>query len=278
MEIFASIVGEQNVLTDPAAMAPYLTDWTGAYSGEAEAVVQPATSEEVAAVVRAANETGTAITVQSGNTSVSGGSVPGEKKGIVLSLRRLNNIREIDTAARTATVDAGVVLQTLQDKVAEYGLEFPLMFGARGSALIGGALATNAGGANVLRYGNARDLCLGIEAVLPNGKIINGLTGLRKDNTGYDLKNLLIGSEGTLGIITGAVLKLFPIPKVRSTAFLALSDISAALEVLNALQDGSGGLVEAFEWMPGDIVEAIVAHNPNLRRAVGRPCRDRYSG
>ena len=145
---------------------------------------------------------------------MSGGSVPGLGNGWLLSVGRLNNIREIDVSARTATVDARVVIQTLQEAVAEHDLDYPLMFGARGSAMIGGALATNAGGANVLRYGNARDLCLGVEAVLPSGEIVHGLTGLRKDNTGYDLKNLLIGSEDTLGVITGAVLKLVPSPKV----------------------------------------------------------------
>lgn len=202
-------------------MAPFLTDWTGAYSGNAVAVVRPATPQEVSAILIVARESRTPVTLQSGNTSVAGGSVPDEKGGgIVLSLGWLNKIRNIDRAARTATVDAGVVLQTLQDKVGEEGLDFPLVFGARGSALIGGTLATNAGGANVLRYGNARYLCLGIEAVLPDGQIINGLTGLRKDNTGYDLKNLLIGSEGTLGVITDAVLKLVPTPRVRSTGSL----------------------------------------------------------
>lgn len=267
---FSDIVGTGHVLTGNDA-APFLTDWTGAYAGEAFAVVRPGSVEEVSAVVKAARKRGLPITVQSGNTSVSGGSVPARPGGIVLSMSRLNRIREIDRAARTAVADAGVVVQTLQDAVAKEGLDFPLMFGARGSAQIGGTLATNAGGANVLRYGNARDLCLGIEAVLPDGTILRGLTGLRKDNTGYDLKNLLIASEGTLGVITGAVLKLAPTPKVRATAFLSLSGITAALDVLNALQDATGGLVEAFEWLPGDMVEAIVTHNPALRAPLDSP-------
>lgn len=264
LDEFTKIVGAANVLTSDDAL-PFLNDWTGAYSGEAEAVIRPASTEEVAAVVKVASAAGLPITVQSGNTSVSGGSVPVRPGGVILSMTRLNRIRSVDPAARTATVDAGVVIQTLQDEVAAHGLDFPLMFGARGSAMIGGALATNAGGANVLRYGNARDLCLGIEAVLPNGRIVSDLAGLRKDNTGYDLKNLLIASEGTLGVITGAILKLSPTPKVRATAFLALSGMEAALEVLNALQDASGGLVEAFEWLPGDMTEAILANNPGLR-------------
>lgn len=269
LDKFAGIVGPANVLTGDDA-APYLEDWTGAYSGEAKAVIRPGSTAEVAAVVNAARDGGLTITIQSGNTSVSGGSVPVRSGGIILSMARMNRIRQIDPAARTATVDAGVIIQSLQDEVAAHGLDFPLMFGARGSALIGGALATNAGGANVLRYGSARELCLGIEAVLPNGQIIDDLAGLRKDNTGYDLKNLLISSEGTLGVITGAVLKLSPTPKARATAFLALSGMDAALDVLNALQDASGGLVEAFEWLPGEMTTAILANDLNLRAPLAQ--------
>ena len=187
---FAALIGADHVLTG-AAMAPYLTDWTGAYSGDALAVLRPGSPDEVARVVTVALARRVPIIPQSGNTSVSGGSVPGVQGGIVLSLARLNRIRAIDTAARTATVDAGVVLQTLQEAVGAYSLDFPLMFGARGAALIGGALATNAGGSNVLRYGNARDLCLGVEAVMADGSMVHGLTGLRKDNSGYDLRHLL---------------------------------------------------------------------------------------
>ncbi|WP_323766924.1 FAD-binding oxidoreductase [Marinovum sp.] len=266
----SAVVGDSNVLTGGDAK-PFLTDWTGQWSGGAAAVVRPSSTAEVSAVLRLAGELGVTVTVQGGNTSVSGGSVPARDDGVLLSLGRLNRIREIDVLARTATVDAGVVIQTLQEAVAAHDLDYPLMFGARGSAMIGGALATNAGGANVLRHGNARDLCLGIEAVLPSGEIVHGLTGLRKDNTGYDLKNLLIGSEGTLGIITGAVLKLVPSPKVRSTAFLALANMEATLEVLNRMQEGSGGLVEAFEWLPREMVGAIIATNPGLREPLDTP-------
>lgn len=266
MDIFNGIVGPAHVLTEDRDKASYLTDWTGAWTGTARAVLRPATTEEVAQVVRAAAEQGLSVTLQSGNTSICGGSVPGKDgDGILLALDRMTKVRDIDVAARTATVDAGVILEALQDRVAEEGLDFPLVFGARGSARIGGCLATNAGGANVLRYGNARDLCLGIEAVLPNGQIIDALSGLRKDNTGYDLKDLLIGSEGTLAIITGATLKLVPTPKVRATAFLALDAMTSALPVLNRLQDMSGGLVEAFEWMPAPTVEAILSHHKNMR-------------
>ncbi|MBT9385386.1 FAD-binding oxidoreductase [Pseudooceanicola sp. CBS1P-1] len=265
MEQFARIVGARQVLTAPEQMARHLADITGHVRGQAAAVVCPGSPEEVARTLRLANELGMRITVQSGNTSICGGSVPVHPDEIVLSLHRLNRIRAVDTGARTATVDAGVVIQTLQARVAEDGLDYPLMFGARGSAMIGGALATNAGGSNVLRHGNARELCLGIEAVLPDGRIIHALSGLVKDNRGYDLRNLMIGSEGTLGIITGAVVRLVPTPKVRVTAFLALDGIDSALTVLNRLQDASGGLVEAFEWMPGETVEAILGAIPGTQ-------------
>ncbi|MCJ7874686.1 FAD-binding oxidoreductase [Phaeobacter sp. J2-8] len=261
----SDIVGAAHVLTGSDA-AGYLTDWTGQWTGAARAVVRPGSTAEVAAVVNLAGAQGVPVTVQGGNTSVAGGSVPGQEEGgLLLSLARMNRVRSIDARARTVTVDAGAIIQSVQDAVAPEGLDYPLMFGARGSATVGGALATNAGGSNVLRYGNARDLCLGVEAVLPNGEVVHGLTGLRKDNTGYDLKNLLIGSEGTLGIITAAVLKLVPTPKVRSTAFLAVPDLKAALDVLNALQDASGGLVEAFEWLPAETIRTILRHNSALR-------------
>jgi len=261
----SKIVGAAHVLTKADAEG-YLTDWTGHWTDTALAVVRPGSTAEVAAVVKLAGAQGVPVTVQGGNTSVAGGSVLGQEEGgLLISLRRMNRIRSIDARARTVTVDAGAIIQRVQDAVAPEGIDYPLMFGARGSATIGGALATNAGGSNVLRYGNARDLCLGVEVVLPNGEVVHGLTGLRKDNTGYDLKNLLIGSEGTLGIITGAVLKLVPTPKSRSTAFVAVPDLNAALDVLNAQQDASGGLVEAFEWLPAETIRAILRHHSALR-------------
>jgi FAD/FMN-containing dehydrogenase len=270
LTVLAGIVGSANVLTGEDSK-PFLNDWTGQWTGHAAAVVRPSSTEDVAAIMRLAELRGFSVTVQGGNTSVSGGSVPGRENAVLLALGRLNRIRDIDLSARTATVDAGVVIQTLQDAVAAHGLDYPLMFGSRGSATICGALATNAGGANVLRYGNARDLCLGIEAVLPSGEIVHGLTGLRKDNTGYDLKNFLIGAEGTLGVITGAVLKLVPSPKIRSTAFLELSDMQAAMEALNSFQAESGDLVEAFEWLPGDLIETMVATVAELRAPLDAP-------
>jgi FAD/FMN-containing dehydrogenase len=263
------IVGDGNVLTGEQSTASYTVDWTGKYRGKALAVIRPSTTRDVAQVVKLCAAQDIAIVPQSGNTGICGGGVPSDgQTSVILSLSRMNHIRSIDTGARTATVDAGVILETLQNAVQEHDLIFPLMFGARGSAMIGGNLSTNAGGSNVVRYGNTRDLCLGIEAVLADGSIVNGLTGLRKDNTGYDLKNLLIGAEGTLGIITGAVLKLYPQPKVRATAFLSAASLSAALEILNIVQDRLGNTVEAFEYVPQPVVEIILKHVPQVRQPL----------
>lgn len=268
-EALSQAIGTNHVLTDAASIAPYATDWTGAFRCSSSTVVRPGSTAEVATVVKVCRRFGVAITPQGGNTGIAGGSIPlGRRPEIVLALDRMRTIRKIDPLARTATVDAGVVLATLQDAVSEHDLIFPLMFGARGSCTIGGNLATNAGGSNVLRHGNTRDLCLGIEAVMADGSIVDNLTGLRKDNTGYDLRHLLIGSEGTLGIITGAVLELHPRPIVVATAFLALKDLGAALDVLNHLQAGSGGLVEAFEYMPADVVALVCGHRPDVRQPL----------
>ncbi len=266
LDAFRAAIGADHVLTDPPALAPYLTDWTGAYTGTALAALRPGSTGEVAALLRLAGEHGVRLIPQGGNTGVSAGATPPKTgRNAILSTARLNTIRAIDPAARTATAEAGVVLETLQGATAEHGLDFPVMFGARGTAQLGGVLATNAGGANVLRHGNTRDLCLGIEAVLPDGRVIDTLSGLRKDNSGYDLRHLLIGSEGTLGIITAATLRLTPAPGARATAFLALESLGAGLAVLNRLQDASGGLVEACEWLPLAMIEAILAAHPTLR-------------
>lgn len=265
-------IGAKNLLQTPDDMAPFSTDWTHHFSSAPLAVARPHTSNEVSQIVQICAEHKIAIVPQGGNTGLCGGSIPTQnRKSIILSLSRMNKIRAIDPVARTATVDAGVVLEVLQKKVAELDLLFPLMFGARGSCTIGGNLSTNAGGSNVIRYGNTRELCLGIEAVLPDGSIINALTGLRKDNTGYDLKNLLIGAEGTLGIITGAVVKLAPQPKVRATAFLSLAALKDAGDILNKIQDTLGGTVEAYEYMPRPIIEAICSAFPDIRAPLEQP-------
>jgi FAD/FMN-containing dehydrogenase len=269
MDALASNLDVRRILTDPSDMNGYLTDWTGKYRGDAVAVLLPASTAEVAAIVKTCAEHGVAITPQGGNTGLSGGGVPLDGgPSVVLSLARMQVIREVNAAARTATVEAGVVLERLHVAADEAELVFPLTFGAKGSCTIGGNLATNAGGSNVVRYGNARELCLGIEAVLPDGTIVNALSGLRKDNTGYDLRNLLIGSEGTLGVITSAVVKLFRKPRTRATAFVAAANLGAALHLLNRMQDVTGGLVEAFEYMSAEITSLVCEHASNIRQPL----------
>ena len=251
------------ILTDDQDKAKYITDWSGKITGEAVAVIRPRNTAEVAEIMKIAFDTATPVVPQSGNTSVAGGSVPDTKgSSIVVSLERMSKIRDISPSAMTATVEAGCVLQNLHKTFEERELFFPLNFGAKGSCMIGGNLATNAGGQNVVRYGNTRDLCLGIEAVTSDGRIVNLLSGLRKDNTGYDLRNLFIGSEGTLGIITAATLKLFHLPKARATAFAVVPDITQGLELLNHAQAETGGAVEAFELIPDVFLELVKKHSP----------------
>ncbi len=253
-------------------MAGFLDDWTGVYRGDALAVVRPSSAEDVSEVVKICAAAGWAIVPQGGQTGLCGGGVPvAGRASIILSLSRMNAVRSIDLAGRTVIAEAGVVLETLHEKATEHGLVFPLMFCAKGSCTIGGNLATNAGGSNVVRYGNTRELCLGIEAVMPDGTIINALTGLRKDNTGYDLKNLLIGAEGTLGIITAAVFKLSAMPLTRTTGFLSLASLADAPRVLNAMQDRTGGGVEAYEYMPASATDVICQAFPDTRRPLDPP-------
>ena len=248
IEQLIAIVGGAQVLTAEADMAPHLTDWRGRYHGAARCVVRPGSTEEVAAVVRACAAAGVAIVPQGGNTGHVGGGIPDASgDAVLLSLSRLNRIRAIDPDNNTLTVEAGCVLQAVQEAAMEVGRLFPLSLAAEGSCEIGGNLATNAGGVQVLRYGNARELALGLEVVLPDGRIWNGLRGLRKDNTGYDLKQLFIGSEGTLGIITAAVLKLFPLPKSTATAWLAIESPGHAVRLLHALQAAFGTQLTACE-------------------------------
>ena len=260
------------MLVEPSDTAAYLTDWTGQYSSTALAVVRPSSTEQVSGIVKACVADAVAVIPQGGRTGLCGGGVPtGERPSIVLSLARMNAIRGFDPASRTATVEAGTVLETLHNAALEHDLIFPLMFGAKGSCTIGGNLSTNAGGSNVVRYGNTRELCLGIEAVMPDGSVVNALTGLRKDNTGYDLKNLLVGAEGTLGIITAAVFKLFKQPVTRVTAFLSVSSLEAATDVLNCLQDRTGGAIEAFEYMPKHAVDVICEQFGDIRAPLSNP-------
>ena len=229
----------------------YVNDWREQYVGKTYAVLRPSNTEEVSNILKFASENNITIVPQGGNTGLCGGATP-DKLGnsIIISLEKMNKIRSFNKQAKTITVDAGVILSSIHEKVEQEDLFFPLSLGAKGSCMIGGNLSTNAGGVNVLKYGNSRELCLGLEVVLPDGKIMNLLTELKKDNTGYDLKNLFIGAEGTLGIITGATFKLFPLPKKITTFFVEASTIFNALKLLNVLQLEFPGSIESFEIMP----------------------------
>ena len=265
-------VGPQNVLTDPAEVEPYANDWRGIYRGETHCVVKPGSAEEVAAVIKLCAGAGAAIVPQGGNTGMCMASVPRLGRGeIVLSLTRMNRIREVDALNNTMTVEAGVVLGNIQQAAAEADRLFPLSLGAEGSCTIGGNLSTNAGGVNVLRYGNTRDLVLGLEVVLPDGRIWNGMRSLRKDNTGYDLKQLFVGAEGTLGIITAAVLKLFPKPSASATAWAAVRDPEAALELLALLRSHCGDRINAFELISRACLDLVLKHIPGTRDPLEAP-------
>ena len=244
-------VGPRGYTEDPAEIAPLCVSWRDNWRGWTPMAVRPASTTEVAEVVRICAETGTPIVPQGGNTGMTGASQPhGHGREIILSTSRLRAIRALDLANDTITVEAGCILAEIQAKAAAVGRLFPLSLGAEGTCQIGGNLSTNAGGVQVLRYGNVRNLVLGLEVVLPDGRVWNGLRGLRKDNTGYDLKQLFIGAEGTLGIVTAAVLKLFPRPHERITAFAAIAALPAALELLSRCRTASGDAVTSFELIP----------------------------
>ena len=267
-----SIVGERHVITDADALAPYQNDATGNYTGRAMAAVRPATTAEVSRIVKLANQLDMPIVPQGGNTGLTGATYTGsERPTIILSLSRMNSIRAIRPEGRLAIVEAGVILENLHKAVGQHDLIFPLVFGARGSCMIGGNLATNAGGSNVLRYGNTRDLVLGIEAVMPNGDIVNLMSELHKDNSGYNLKHLLIGSEGTLGIITAAVLKLAQKPRSYVTASVSVRHIAASLSLLNRLNVITANSVEAFEYMPRRYFDLMAARFPEMRAPFETP-------
>ena len=260
IERFSAIVGKANALTEADRIAPYIREERDLFAGSTRLVLRPGTVDEVSAIMALAQETGTPIVPQGGNTGLVGAQSPRSEAEILLSLSRLDRIRDVDPAGRTMVVEGGVVLQKAQEAAAEAGLLFPLSLGSEGSCEIGGNLASNAGGTNVLAYGNARELCLGIEAVLPGGEIFHGLRRLKKDNRGYDLKDLLIGSEGTLAVITAAVLKLFPRPKQVETGFLAVRDPDAAIELLASLRSASGDSLSAFELMPRIAIDFALKH------------------
>ncbi len=261
LERLAAIVGPANLLTGKDC-APYGRDWMGDHTWQPMAVVRPGSTAEVAAVMALAHAERLAVVPIAGRTGLTGA---GEAEGrLMLSVERLNRIRAVKRSARLAIVEAGVILSRLHDAAAAEGLYFPLWFGARGSAMIGGVLSTNAGGSNVLRYGSTRALCLGLEVVLADGRVMNLMSELHKDNSGYDLKQLFIGAEGTLGVITAAVMKLVPAAQAHATAMLAVPDLDSALALLNRLQEATGGLVEAFEFMPRTYQERLVRVRPDL--------------
>jgi FAD/FMN-containing dehydrogenase len=258
-------VGTAQVLTAESDVLPYVTDWRGRFHGRALAVVRPGGTDEVAAVVRACAELGVPIVAQGGNTGQCGGATPdAQGNAIVLSLTRMNRVRAVDPDNATLTAEAGVPLAAVQQAAGDNGLLFPLSLAAEGSCTIGGNVSTNAGGTAVLRFGNARELVLGIEVVLADGRIWNGLRGLRKDNTGYDLKQLFIGAEGTLGVVTAAVLKLYPAPRTRVTALAAAPDVASTVRLLRDLRATLGDRITGFELMSALSIAVSRKHHPAL--------------
>ncbi|HLO79191.1 MAG TPA: FAD-binding oxidoreductase, partial [Magnetospirillum sp.] len=266
---FAAIVGAANVLTG-ADITPYLSEERALYQGSALAVVRPANTDEVAAVVTACAQAGIAMVPQGGNTGLCGGGVP-RGRSVVISTERMTRIRAIDPVNLTLTAEAGCILASLQAAAEDQDCLFPLSLAAEGSCRIGGNISTNAGGVNVLRYGNTRELVLGLEVVLPDGQVWNGLRALRKDNTGYDLKHLFVGAEGTLGVVTACVLKLYPRPREMATALVALPDPAAAAAILAAARAASGDAVTACELIPRIGLELCLRHLPDIRDPFDAP-------
>jgi len=263
---FTQIVGSANALTAPEEMASYLHEPRDLFGGLTPLVLRPSTREEVAAIMKLAYDTGTAIVPQGGNTGLVGGQQP-DRSGtqVIVSLSRLNKIRDIDVSANLITVEAGVILQNVQQAADEVERLFPLSLGAEGSCQIGGNLSTNAGGTGVLAYGNARELCMGLEVVLPDGRILDDLRTVKKDNTGYNLTNLFIGAEGTLGIITAAVLKLFPRPRGKAVAYVGLKSPAQALKLFANAQDKLGSMLTGFELIASLAMAATLLHSPQIR-------------
>ena len=266
LDALRDALGPDWVLTDPADVATYTTDWTGTVTGTAVAVLRPLSTQQVAACVRLCAEAGVAIVPQGGNTGLAGGAVPSPAGDqVVLSLSRMRAIRSVDPVADTITVEAGAVLATVQEAAARAGRLFPLSLGSEGSCTIGGNIATNAGGSAVLRYGMMRDLVLGLEVVLPDGRVWDGLRALRKDNTGYDLTSLFVGTEGTLGVVSAAVLRLFPATPVRATALLALPSVDAAVAILALFRAHAGERLTSWELVNRQALELVLTHQPTAR-------------
>lgn len=265
-----ALLGERGLTTDPALVEPWLTDWRGRYRGAALALASPATTEDVAALMKLAQEHRVPIVPQGGNSGMSGGATPdGSGEALLLSLRRMDAIRVFDKARKRVTCDAGLVLQTLHERAAEDDLRFPLTLGGKGSATVGGLIATNAGGTQVLRHGTMRASVLGLEVVTPQGDVFSDLDPLKKDNRGFDLKQLFIGSEGTLGIVTGATLALVPAVAERIVAWVGLGTLDDARTLLLDCQNRFGDELEGFEVLPEHCLAAVVDHLPDARRPLG---------
>ncbi|MDJ0978012.1 MAG: FAD-binding oxidoreductase [Erythrobacter sp.] len=261
-----SLLGEKGFTQDADTIEPWLTDWRGRYTGRALGLASPASTAEVAALMALCNEHRIPVVPQGGNSGMAGGATPDESgEGILLSLRRMNAIRSLDVGAAQVVCEAGVILQTLHEATEEHGLRFPLTLGGKGSATIGGLISTNAGGTQVLRYGTMRAQVLGLKAVLADGRVFDALTVLKKDNRGFDLKQLLIGSEGTLGVVTAATLRLLPLPRSRVTAWVGLSSVIDARTLLRQSQTSLGEALEGFEVVPAHCLQSVLAHLPNAR-------------
>lgn len=266
----ADLLGPKGLSTDPDVLAPWLTDWRGKYHGKTAAMLSPASTEEVAAIVRLCAAEGIALVPQGGNSGMVGGATPdvsGDQ--LILSLRRMNRVRMIDATARIMVAEAGVILEHLHHAALEKELRFPLTLGGKGSATVGGLVSTNAGGTQVLRHGTMRALVAGVEAVLPDGQIFDGLAPLKKDNRGYDLRHLLCGAEGTLGIVTAASLHLVPAAAARQTAWIGLDSPDDALLLLRRLDEALGKTLEGFEIIPHGSLEAVLRHIPQTRAPLG---------
>jgi len=271
LQSLAGTLGPRGFTRDPHDMAPWLVDWRGRYHGAAAAMVSPASTDEVAAVVRLCAEARVPIVPQGGNTSVVGGATPSTKgDAVLLSLRRMNRIRALSPEANSVICEAGVILANLHEAAATADRRFPLSLGAKGSATIGGLISTNAGGTQVLRFGTMRSLVQGLEAVLPDGSIFHGIASLKKDNRGYDLRQLLIGAEGTLGVVTAASLKLVPAVAGRCVVWIGLASAEAALMLLRLLERLNGDAVESFELVPREALEMVLRHVPDTRQPLER--------
>lgn len=270
LRALSDLLGPKGFTTDPDIMSPWLTDWRGKYRGAAAAMLSPADTGETAALVKICAEYGLPIVPQGGNSGMVGGATPDASGAqLLVSMRRMNRVREIDTDAQLAVVEAGVILENFHTAVLAHGLRFPLTLGGKGSATIGGLVSTNAGGTQVLRHGTMRGLVAGIEAVLPDGKLFGGLAALKKDNRGYDLRQLFCGAEGTLGIVTAATLQLVPAAAARRTAWVGIASPDAALQLLRRLDAALGRALEGFEIMPQSCIESVLRNIPQTRAPLG---------